>query len=177
MIKVIAISIFLVFGAFCLSVIYGNELICDLNKGTLGDLQIGYFKRPTDIAEAMGGKPDVIGFGTHSYFAQGIDIILVDDKGKSMLHGVVIYYLDYVSIANEYYKRFKGKFNPTLNSKEIMNTIKEKFGLPDQIRRDAWGMTRFDYKRPYGELSFCFEEGGLHIIEMYQGDIHTDYSK
>lgn len=173
--KIVIILVLFISNSFCYSIAYSDSFICDLNAGKLNNLQIGSFKEKKDIVEALGREPDDISLGYYTYLAQGFDISTSSKDGKTNIYAIVIYCQEYLDEFNKLHKSFKGRITPFLNDKETKNTISEKFGNPDEIRKDFWGMVRLDYIREYGELSFCFKEGYLHSIEMYQGNIHTTF--
>jgi len=143
-----------------------SSLVCDLERGTLGYLQIGAFTNYKNIIKNL-GKPDRVTkelFGTdYKYFNKGIIVVL---SSNSKIYEIYIYFQNLQEF-DGFYKKFIGRIKQ-LNEYENILTIKKKFGTPAREIEDIIYKTpELVYKTSYGTLHFCFNNNGeLDLIVM-----------
>jgi len=143
-----------------------KQLSCDLEKGTLGNLQVDGFASRSDIINIMGQPEEVeeeIRGKNYKYFDSGIIVLLTE---TSRISRIYVYYSDLEEF-DGYYRKFRGTL-AFLTDSENMKSIKKRFGVPaDKFKDPIFGTPEFIYKKPYGELHFCFSKSGkLNLVIM-----------
>lgn len=137
-----------------------KELVCDLNRGTLGNFQIGKIHKHKDIIDLI-GTPDNIFDNSllkqkeYSYYNKGIIVVLTYNFKITQ---IFVYYKDTEEF-DGYYRKFGGEFIPSLKGNIDTIFVKQKFGILDEkIIDPIYDTPEWFYRKDFGELSFCFNK-------------------
>ncbi len=144
---------------------YKKNDICDITSAIVYGLQLGDIKDQAEIIDAIGLLPSSSSLGL-TFSQKGVEVILQKSSDKSKIISFKIWY-SADDPSGTYNTKFEGVYAPSLTANENIESIKQKFGNPIQIKTNFFDNQRYFYEMQYGGLIFDFDsQSSLNMITM-----------